>query len=748
MAFRLPYSLQSLPKTKSDDYSRPSDWPVITDAANEVQALVNDQGAGYISFNTSFTAGTMSIDWGDGSPAVALTSNVPATKYYTAGTGATCSRGYTTFKVRIYGSGSITACRPTYQAATSANGSTLGTLYSVGILEMYYGDGVAPGGAGSYFSSNGQPNSIYSFNQLEYVKFPTTVTTIGLTFMFSGCVALQKVVLPNHSISIVLTSTFAGCHSLRTIEFPASFTIASMNSTFANCYSLKSVTFSPTNLISCSNMSSAFSGCQNLVTIDLPPFSGNLLTTLTSAFTNCVNLQSIRFQGLNSTGVPGGTITATSLFQNCYSLENITWPASGFNNDGWTAGSMFLNCFSLKDIIFPSWFPAPYVFTSGCSGCNSLQKFAVLSGKIGTTAGIASDWSSAFLNCQNLVEVNLPPTITSPTFVAANMFQNCITLGSLSLNWTQITNASTMFSGCSNIRTISLPNATAITNITNMFASCFGLTSLTLPSTLNSVTTASGVFSSCHSLQFISLPSLNYTAASGAGLWATMFQNCYELQAVTFSSTGTGTVTSTLAFTNMFQNCHSLQNINLSSFSTLSIIPNTASSDPLGLMFQGCSSLRSVNLANNLKITGTNFNPANLAAFLTNAQALESIDVSFLGATTSQYYTWNNNVNGNNISGLTFSCQFAKFTNNGGVSTRKNLQTLRLLNTAAGQYGGTSPQIDVSYTSMTTAALAQLFVDLPTVTTKTINITGASGAAGLSAGQRAVATGKGWTITG
>jgi len=46
------------------------------------------------------------------------------------------------------------------------------------------------------------------------------------------------------------------------------------------------------------------------------------------------------------------------------------------------------------------------------------------------------------------------------------------------------------------------------------------------------------------------------------------------------------------------------------------------------------------------------------------------------------------------------------------------------------------------------AALVQVFNDLPTITAKTINITGASGAAALTAPERAIATGKGWTITG
>jgi hypothetical protein len=87
-------------------------------------------------------------------------------------------------------------------------------------------------------------------------------------------------------------------------------------------------------------------------------------------------------------------------------------------------------------------------------------------------------------------------------------------------------------------------------------------------------------------------------------------------------------------------------------------------------------------------------------------------------------------------------------SNSGG---RVDVQSVRLLNTSTGQWAGTSPQINVSYTNLSTAALVQLFNDMAaqgTVTSKTINITGATGAAGLTAGDRLIITSKGWTITG
>jgi hypothetical protein len=109
--------------------------------------------------------------------------------------------------------------------------------------------------------------------------------------------------------------------------------------------------------------------------------------------------------------------------------------------------------------------------------------------------------------------------------------------------------------------------------------------------------------------------------------------------------------------------------------------------------------------------------------------------------------------NAKQVSGLTFSCKFSRFVCNGSNTTsdQSRLTSLRMTNTGSGQWGGGSPQIDISYTRMDTAALNTFFADIAaqgSVSSKTINITSATGAAGLSAGDRAVLTSIGWTITG
>lgn len=63
-------------------------------------------------------------------------------------------------------------------------------------------------------------------------------------------------------------------------------------------------------------------------------------------------------------------------------------------------------------------------------------------------------------------------------------------------------------------------------------------------------------------------------------------------------------------------------------------------------------------------------------------------------------------------------------------------------------FNGTSPQINVSYTGLDRNALVNLFNSMPTVSASQVcNVTGATGAADLTAADLAIATGKGWTIT-
>jgi hypothetical protein len=100
------------------------------------------------------------------------------------------------------------------------------------------------------------------------------------------------------------------------------------------------------------------------------------------------------------------------------------------------------------------------------------------------------------------------------------------------------------------------------------------------------------------------------------------------------------------------------------------------------------------------------------------------------------------------LTSLDFYCKFSRLTLQGTATNRNNLTSLRLRNNSSSgplQYNSTSPQIQLAYTNLDTAALNQVFTDLPSLSSKTIDITGATGAATCT---RSIATAKGWTVTG
>jgi hypothetical protein len=187
---------------------------------------------------------------------------------------------------------------------------------------------------------------------------------------------------------------------------------------------------------------------------------------------------------------------------------------------------------------------------------------------------------------------------------------------------------------------------------------------------------------------------------------STMFSRCEGLIYVKMPMSMTNVTNSTGAF----RFCYSLEDL------TVPALNNNGHTN-ISEMFGGCMSLKTLTGGQNIGSTTTATNAGN---FFNNNEAM---------------------------TGYTGNSLYSVFQYSGTVTVKTKLESLRLLNTGS-TYGGSSPQINISYNDLGQAALVQVFNDLPTLTGKTINITGCTGAAALTAPERAIATGKGWTITG
>lgn len=731
MAVNLPIQNFFTRNVNPTPWVRPTDWPVITDAPNEVQFLFSDLDDASCTIRTQFsrTSGSQNIiiDWGDGTTdTVSTTTQVNTTHVYTPGTGTPCSRGYTTFKIRVYFTGGGTSILTATRILPILLVGNTSTIYTpCPVLEMYYGDNTQTSSMTYYYSGL---NGLGTYNYLEYVKLPSIVTFTDMTGTFQEASSLSVVVMPTSAPNLTgIPSIFTNCYQLQSISIPSNaISISNCTAIFQNCYSLISITL-PTSLNSCTTFQNTFQNCWSLKNVTLP--SINSCKSFSSTFINCYSLEWVKFTSL-PVFVSPTTVTFTNAFNSCSNLQNVYFPSTCSINAIYTFNGVFSNSPNLRTILFPINFN-PTSLSSAFSTCTNLKRVTFQS-----AAALCTDMSSMFSNCINLTDVTLPPSVSPSGVNFATIFNGCRALESITIdssylftnlsstfnsctglkniNWNpgvqnSVTSMSSCFNNCLLLKTVTMPTSmNACTNLTQAFSFSSSIESITFPATMNSVTTMLNTFNLCSKLTSVTLP----TSMTACTSFASTFVACRKLISVTLPATVSSAATN---FSSTFQNCWSLQSVTfptnqLSSVSTI-----------LGI-FSSCSTLSTI----------TNFDKIGSLTATPLVNALSNTLARLLS--------------------ISFSCPLSGLVLSGNSTTKKaDVQSVRLLNTSAGQWTGSSPQINVSYTNMSTANIVQLFNDMAaqgTVVSKTINITGATGASGLTPTDRLIVTSKGWTITG
>lgn len=727
MAFNIPINTIA-PISTPDDWVRPSDWITITDTPNEVQFLVADTGSKAFAIQTTFikNSGTnIYIDWGDGVVDTISTIASTTTNHVYSSGGTPCSRGYNTFKIRIYGDATCQITNAKHFPNFSITGGA--PYYNIGLLEAYFGDGSCNTSAltTNYFSSFGTSPLLSTFEYLEYVKLPSTVTwTTQMSSMFTSCYNLYKVVMPTSATSLsMVNNIFNNCSSLTDIIFPSDATsITTFDGAFTFCTNLRTVSF-PTSLDLVTTFASAFVSCYSIKNLTIP--SINSLVSFNGCFNSCRALQWVKFNSLPSPVSAGTVVDFGNIFNSCFSLQNVYMPVSCSANAVYNCTSMFLSCSNLKNFLFPINFNASTVNQS-FQGCDSLTSVVFQSNCPSLTS-----FTSTFSSCYLLNYVKLPDVISSSVSLNST-FASCYSLSDITIpsGWT-INSLSATFNNCSSLKTIVLPNnaQNSCTTMSGMCSNCNALTYIVMPTSLSSLNSLSGTFSGCNILSSVVFPA----SMPALTTMASTFTNCRYLINATLPTSAP--VLTDFSFA--FSNCISIREI---------VLPSTisASLTTFSTMTNGCISLKTITLPTTQTSTCTSIvSMFNRCGSLTSIINLDKIG-SLTATPLVNGSTFLNNAN--QLTSLSFNCPFSALVVNGASSINFNkLNSLRLLNTGAGQWTGTSPQINVSYCDLGVTALNQLFTDLTTITAKTINITGCTGAAGCT---RSIATAKGWTVTG
>ena len=313
-----------------------------------------------------------------------------------------------------------------------------------------------------------------------------------------------------------------------------------------------------------------------------------------------------------------------------------------------------------------------------------------------------------FQNCFSLQEVVLPNTASITN--TSNMFNSCYSLRTAPLfNMAAVTNASFMFNACYNLLAVPLYNTAAVANMSNMFNNCTNLRTVPLFNTA-AATNMSSMFTSCYSL--LTVPLFDTTLVT---TMASMFNLCLSLQTVPLFNTP---IVNTM--NQMFSGCAALQSVPL--FNTVSVT-NMAS------MFQSCSSLQSVPLFNTVAVTS-------ILSMFVNAVSLQTVPLFNTAAVANMQNLFNNCPALQAVPALVttavttgnFAAMFATCTSLARIEAKNFRFTF-----------------SVASCKLSSTALDEIYTNLPTVTGQTITVTGNYGTTGDTP---AIATAKGWTVTG
>ena len=156
--------------------------------------------------------------------------------------------------------------------------------------------------------------------------------------------------------------------------------------------------------------------------------------------------------------------------------------------------------------------------------------------------------------------VYAPAIDTSNVTDMSSMFDGCLNLKTVpAFDTSNVTNMNSMFSGCTNIKTVQEFDTINVTTMRYMFSSCTFLTSVPLFDTRN-VTDMYAMFSYCSELK--SVPLFDTSSSTNLG---SMFNGCKSLK--TIPAFDTSNVTS---FDTIFYNCSKLTTIEGISFKSFS----------------------------------------------------------------------------------------------------------------------------------------------------------------------------------
>ena len=427
-------------------------------------------------------------------------------------------------------------------------------------LKNVYYEGTLEQWCNISFGSSYDSNPLYYAEKLYIdgklltdVVIPESVTSIGQHTFFNWT-WLESITL-HDGITKIKTGAFKGCVLLDEIALPKS--LESIGSAAFDSTAI-------TNMIIPESVTSIgagmFRNCTSLKNVKLPT---SILSIPNEVFKDCVALEELIIPNLVES-------IGNYSFEGCTSLSSVIMPDSvttmGIN--------AFRNCAGLESIKLSDKLQA--IQMNAFDGCRSLKGIEI-------PASVTSIGDYAFANCVSLEIIDIPDTVTS---AGAAIFCGCSGLKSFKIG--------------TGITELNSYQVASHLPIDGMFEGCTSLVDVVVPDHITKI--GKGAFSGCSSIKSITLPfvgsstnygdqyndNLNHLSSIGFIFGSDEYEGSYKVQRkeATFyvpSSLETVTVTGSMAY-KAFKNCSGIKSI---------IIGDDVPKVPVGA-FTGCSSLTSI----------------------------------------------------------------------------------------------------------------------------------------------------------
>ena len=358
----------------------------------------------------------------------------------------------------------------------------------------------------------------YHLSELTTIEGLENLNTSAVTdmnTMFSGCSSLMSLNLSNFNTSAVtnMSEMFYGCSGLKELNVSNFNTsaVTDMSAMFFRCSSLKELNVSNFNISAVKDMSGMFSGCSGLKTIL------NLNTwrceRSQDMFKGCTQLKgAVKYDGskvnVTMANPTTGYFTDPNRKLEAYVLQSKdqhtltfyydynrklhsgkTWDIdekSSSSKPTW-AGTDYTSNKAVTKVVFDASFK-DFSPTTTEGWFYHLSELTTIEGLENLNTSEVTNMSSMFSGCSSLTELNLSNFNTSKVTSMSSMFSNCSGLTSLNLsnfNTSAVTNMSSMFSGCSGLTSLNLSNfnTSKVWNMDSMFSGCSVLKTILNPNT-------------------------------------------------------------------------------------------------------------------------------------------------------------------------------------------------------------------------------------------------------------------------